>query len=29
MLHRISSTNHQHPDHDTEHWTPYPGGQPA
>lgn len=20
MLHRISSSNHQHPDHDTEHW---------
>lgn len=22
MLHRISSTNHQHPDHDTEVWPP-------
>ncbi|MGO7536981.1 GFA family protein [Rhizobium ruizarguesonis] len=22
MLHRISSTNHQHPDHDTDHWSP-------
>ncbi|MBY5347163.1 GFA family protein [Rhizobium leguminosarum] len=22
MLHRISSTNHQHPDHDTDHWPP-------
>ncbi|TAU60818.1 GFA family protein [Rhizobium ruizarguesonis] len=21
MLHRISSTNHQHPDHDTDHWS--------
>ena len=28
MLHRISSSNHQHPDHDTEQWTPPPGGQP-
>ena len=28
MLHRISSSNHQHPDHDTEQWTPHPGGQP-
>jgi hypothetical protein len=27
MLQRISSTNHQHPDHDTEHWAPHPGGQ--
>ena len=27
MLHRISSSNHQHPDHDTLHWTPHPGGQ--
>ncbi|MGO6746083.1 GFA family protein [Rhizobium ruizarguesonis] len=22
MLHRISSTNHQHPDHDTDLWSP-------
>jgi hypothetical protein len=22
MRHRISSTSHQHPDHDTEHWPP-------
>ena len=22
MLHRISSSNHQHPDHDTDHWPP-------
>jgi hypothetical protein len=29
MLHRISSTNHQHPDHDTPHWTPHPGAQRA
>ncbi len=27
MLQRISSSNHQHPDHDTEHWTPFPGGR--
>ena len=27
MLHRISSSNHQHPDHDTPHWTPHPGAQ--
>ena len=27
MLHRISSTSHQHPDHDTTSWTPHPGGQ--
>lgn len=27
MLHRISSSNHQHPDHDTENWTPWPGAQ--
>ena len=27
MLQRISGSNHQHPDHDTEHWTPWPGGR--
>jgi hypothetical protein len=27
MLQRISGSNHQHPDHDTQHWTPHPGGQ--
>jgi hypothetical protein len=23
----IRGSNHQHPDHDTDHWTPRPGGQ--
>src|SRR6185312_16253692 len=23
----IKRTSHQHPDHDTQHWTPHPGGQ--
>ena len=23
----IKASNHQHPDHDTEHWTPFPGGR--
>ncbi len=24
MLQRISGSNHQHPDHDTDHWAPHP-----